>query len=540
MPVADVRHKPRLVLLGDELTQGDPVYPSASFAAALAEANPGIMVDNAGFGGLCSAHLPDPKAFSLPLPSPGNFHCWAVCIFVGTNDAMAMCGHEDWVDGAYASTGLMPRERLAGSVPSMQEFERSLGEGARAFLQQGARVALVTPPPLGEDMSTDIHPGLRGSPAAVLQAIATSVHRVASTEGCTVLPLFECSELLLKAQEHKRASGPRAWTPADHDLLRRRSMARRKEEWMQSRRILPWVDAESETEGGSSLCHDLVHLNERGAAIFAALCQAWLDVERNVPRGRSGPGAACSSVLQEAMQRVPGSLKGRHADFFKQLYLQPALCIPWDIQGPQPDLVNLQRERPEAFESPLLDLGAGLGGNSIWLAGSLGLSVVACDVSAEALEQARGRWAAALAQLKRKEGEALLRFVQCDALSEPLPRVLVSQGPFATLLDSAVFHCIGDVEDQRRYVRALTSLVRPGGHLVMLAFSDHNRSHEAEQWQGPRRVSQEDLHGYFCASSGWNITEVRECRYCCASSQPPHGMAYAGWLMVARRLGETL
>ena len=67
---------------------------------------------------------------------------------------------------------------------------------------------------------------------------------------------------------------------------------------------------------------------------------------------------------------------------------QSTYLLPWDILGPQPDIVSLQERRAALFSSPCLDVGAGVGGTSLWLTCSLGLDVVACDVSADALQEA--------------------------------------------------------------------------------------------------------------------------------------------------------
>lgn len=59
---------------------------------------------------------------------------------------------------------------------------------------------------------------------------------------------------------------------------------------------------------------------------------------------------------------------------------------------------------------------------------------------------------------------------------------------FDTVVDSVVFHCIGDDEVQERYVTILGEHVRQGGHLLLHAASDRN----PDPWIGPpRRLSEE-------------------------------------------------
>ena len=56
---------------------------------------------------------------------------------------------------------------------------------------------------------------------------------------------------------------------------------------------------------------------------------------------------------------------------------------------------------------------------------------------------------------------------------------------FDTLLDSAVFHCIGDDAAQRRYLAAVTPRCKMDATAVMLVFSDKNPDPSV----GPRRIS---------------------------------------------------
>ena len=76
---------------------------------------------------------------------------------------------------------------------------------------------------------------------------------------------------------------------------------------------------------------------------------------------------------------------------------------------------------------------------------------------------------------------------------------------FDVLLDSALFHCFADATDQRRYVDAVTPLVKIGGRAVLLQFSDRN----PDPWVGPVRVSAAQLRAVWSAA-GWRVDTLDE------------------------------
>lgn len=125
---------------------------------------------------------------------------------------------------------------------------------------------------------------------------------------------------------------------------------------------------------------------------------------------------------------------------------------PWVIGGPQPAVVDL--ERAGGLVEPVLDLGCGVGEHTVLLAG-LGYDVLGADASPTAVDRARER---------ARDAGIDARFVVADAFE---PERL---GRYATVLDSALFHVFG-VDDQKRYARALTEVVEPGGQVVVLALS---------------------------------------------------------------------
>ena len=81
-----------------------------------------------------------------------------------------------------------------------------------------------------------------------------------------------------------------------------------------------------------------------------------------------------------------------------------------------------------------------------------------------------------------------------DALAlKELPEV------FDNVIDSGLFHVFGD-DDRRRYVEGLASVLKPGGRLFLLCFSDAEPGE-----QGPRRVSRQEIEDAFCRGLGGRI-----------------------------------
>jgi SAM-dependent methyltransferase len=164
--------------------------------------------------------------------------------------------------------------------------------------------------------------------------------------------------------------------------------------------------------------------------------------------------------------------------------------VPWDIGGPQPALASVR----EVFRGRVLDVGSGTGDNALWVASLEGVSgVTAVDLSPDAVEEALARQAK-VAALPR----APLSFTVGDVFALP-----ADWSAFDTLLDSAVFHCIGDDDAQRRYLAAVTQRVSVGGRAVCLVFSDRN----GDPWVGPRRISEAHARKLW-TDAGWRVDSL--------------------------------
>ncbi|MFO0891891.1 MAG: class I SAM-dependent methyltransferase [Isosphaeraceae bacterium] len=166
---------------------------------------------------------------------------------------------------------------------------------------------------------------------------------------------------------------------------------------------------------------------------------------------------------------------------FESAYLETP---PWDIPGPQPAIVELQEAG--AIGQAVLDAGCGTGENALFLA-SRGHEVWGIDFIPTAIDRARA---------KAEDRGLAVHFRVGDAFAlEDLGR------EFDTVIDCGLFHTFSD-EDRPRYISGLGAVVRPGGRVIILCFSD-----EEPPGQGPRRISQRELREAF--RDGWEIAEIR-------------------------------
>src|SRR5919109_5431853 len=154
---------------------------------------------------------------------------------------------------------------------------------------------------------------------------------------------------------------------------------------------------------------------------------------------------------------------------------------PWDIGRPQQAFLAVA----DRIIGSILDAGCGTGENALYFA-SRGHKVTGIDFLEEPITRA-----------KRKATERGLSatFLVMDALAlKDRPEV------FDSVIDSGLFHVFSD-QDRQRYVEGLASVLKPGGRLFLLCFSDAEPG-----TQGPRRVTRQELHDAF--TPGWNIESL--------------------------------
>ncbi|TCO65917.1 class I SAM-dependent methyltransferase [Actinocrispum wychmicini] len=163
--------------------------------------------------------------------------------------------------------------------------------------------------------------------------------------------------------------------------------------------------------------------------------------------------------------------------------------MPWDIGRPQPALIRVADA--DGFGGEVLDIGCGLGNNSIFLA-SRGYHVTGVDGAPTALAEARKRAAAQGAEIDFQQGDA----TRLDGLVDR----------FDSVLDSALYHCLTE-EQRHEYIAALHRATRPGARLHIFCFSDKI----PEGFPGPFRISEQNLRD--TVGPKWTITAIEEERY---------------------------
>jgi SAM-dependent methyltransferase len=165
---------------------------------------------------------------------------------------------------------------------------------------------------------------------------------------------------------------------------------------------------------------------------------------------------------------------------------------PWDLGEPQPAFVRLAEQG--LLTGQVLDAGCGTGEQTL-LAASSGAHVLGVDISPLALDQARGKAAARGVPAAAGGQAGTARFEVADALNLAELRLT-----FDTIMDSGLFHVFDD-DGRARYVTSLASVLRPGGRLYLMCFSDRQPGAF-----GPRRVSQDELRAAF--GEGWTIIAI--------------------------------
>jgi SAM-dependent methyltransferase len=138
----------------------------------------------------------------------------------------------------------------------------------------------------------------------------------------------------------------------------------------------------------------------------------------------------------------------------------------------------------------VLDVGCGTGENLLYLAGR-GHEAWGIDFVPVAIERAMA---------KAAERKINAHFVVDNALE------LGKLGrQFDTVIDCGLFHTFAD-EERPVFVRSLAEVLRPGGLLHILCFSD-----EEPGTDGPRRISQREIRDAF--HDGWTVKQIEPTQF---------------------------
>jgi SAM-dependent methyltransferase len=157
----------------------------------------------------------------------------------------------------------------------------------------------------------------------------------------------------------------------------------------------------------------------------------------------------------------------------------------WDIGRPQPAVLRMVEAGLVAGD--VLDVGCGTGEHARLLA-SLGHRVLGIDFSARAIERAR----------VRSPGPAVgapLELRVADVLD-----LAGLERTFDTVLDVGCFHTLQS-GDRAMYATSVRGVLRAGGRLLLLCWSDRNPF-----GYGPARIRRRDLSTTF--GPGWTLESV--------------------------------
>jgi 2-polyprenyl-3-methyl-5-hydroxy-6-metoxy-1,4-benzoquinol methylase len=154
---------------------------------------------------------------------------------------------------------------------------------------------------------------------------------------------------------------------------------------------------------------------------------------------------------------------------------------PWDIGKPQKPFIEVA----DRITGRVLDVGCGTGDTALFLA-NRGCEVTGMDFLDVPISRAKH---------KMEERGLSATFLVKDALTlkDWMER-------FDNVVDSGLFHVFTD-DDRKRYVDGLANVLKPGGRLFLMCFSDAEPA-----GQGPRRVSKKELHDVF--AHGWNVESI--------------------------------
>jgi SAM-dependent methyltransferase len=184
---------------------------------------------------------------------------------------------------------------------------------------------------------------------------------------------------------------------------------------------------------------------------------------------------------------------------------------PWDIGRPQKPFVAVA----DRIAGAVLDAGCGTGDTALFLAGR-GCQVTGIDFLDVPISRAKR---------KAEERGVSATFMVKDALT-------LKDWPerFDVTIDSGLFHVFSD-DDRKTYVAGLATVLKPGGRLYLMCFSDAEPG-----TQGPRRIAKKELQDAFAV--GWVIESIEPAIFEVRPDFKDMVFSEGGpkaWFLVARR-----
>ncbi|HEY4051324.1 MAG TPA: class I SAM-dependent methyltransferase [Acidobacteriaceae bacterium] len=179
--------------------------------------------------------------------------------------------------------------------------------------------------------------------------------------------------------------------------------------------------------------------------------------------------------------------------------------LPWDTGQPEPLLVEFFTS-DAVTPGSALEIGAGTGTNSIWMA-ERSFDVLGVDVAPLAVERAQAKM----------EGRALrCRFAAWDFLAAPPPG-----GPFQFVFDRGCFHVFDEPGEREQFAAQVAAVLEPGGLWLSLIGSTEGPPREI----GPPRRSAREVT--LAIEPALEIVELRSTEF--------RGSNAKAWFCLSRR-----